>query len=235
MQKTNTLQSDGSNDSSDSSTPEYNFKIVVIGDSRVGKTALIKYLLSNQITENSEPTAIFSHFFKNYNIQGKIIGLQIWDTSGETAYRSLLQRFFRFSLCILIVFSLENENSFNNIPFWLDEIKNNNDVNFNDSIKILIGTKISETPNEENKKENIKQFCKDNQIEEYFEVNLKTGENINDLFQKTASKLYNKFVLTTLDEHDIEEYPDNIAGIKNNYLNKKSYYSFCKSCLCYNQ
>ena len=235
MQKSKTLQSDGSNESSDSSTPEYNFKIVVIGDSKVGKTTIIKYLISNHIIKNSEPTAIFSHFFKNYNIFGKTIGLQIWDTSGEDAYRCLLQRFFRFSLCIFIVFSLENENSFNNVPSWLEEVKNNNDFNFSDSIKILIGTKINEISNEIIKKDIIQEFCRKNEIDEYFEVNLETGENINELFQNIALKLYNKFVVTTLESHEIEEYADNFTGIKNGYINNKSYYNYCKSCLCYNQ
>ena len=235
MQNSKTRISDGSNESSDSSTPEYNFKIVVIGDSRVGKTTLIKYVISNQITENLEPTAIFSHFFKNYNINGKTIGLQIWDTSGEEAYRCLLQRFFRLSLCIFIVFSLENENSFNNLPLWLEEIKNNNEINYNDSIKILIGTKNNEIINMENKEENIQKFCKENEIDEYCEVNLKTGENIKELFTKTALKLYNKFVVITLDQRENEEYVDSITGIKNSCLNKKPYSSLCKSCLCYNQ
>ena len=64
--------------------PEFAFKVVILGDSGVGKTSLVKYEIQNSfINNNNDSTIIFEHSFKNYSIMGKNVRLQIWDTCGK--------------------------------------------------------------------------------------------------------------------------------------------------------
>ena len=228
---------DSDENSSQDSAPDYNFKLIIVGDAKVGKTSLVKFEISNCPLISCDPTPIFAHFYKNYIISKKTIGLQIWDISGEEIYRSMLKRFYRLSLCIFIVFSLENSETFRNIPIWLDEIQNNSDSNNEDSIKILIGTKTKNDINTKIKKEVIDNFIRDNNIQEYFEVNVKTGENIHELFKNTALKLFNKFVAPTLNNNnEPEESNDNFPngkGGNNAYKNNNNKY--WDNCLCYHQ
>ena len=87
--------------------PEYCFKLVMLGDSGVGKTSLVKYEINNQFIKNTDSTIIFEHSFKNFNILEKIVRLQIWDTCGQEIYRSLITNFYRNSSLAFIVFAID--------------------------------------------------------------------------------------------------------------------------------
>ena len=230
---------DSEENSAQDSAPDYSFKLIIVGDAKVGKTSLVKFEISNCPCICNDPTTIFAHFYKNYIISKKTIGLQIWDISGEEIYRSMVKRFYRLSLCIFIVFSLENIQTFEHIPVWLDEIHNNSDINNENFIKILIGTKTKNDINIKIKKDEIDALIRDNNIQEYFEVNLETGENIHELFKNTAIMLFNKFIAPNLNNNESDESNDNFPngnGGNTECKNKNnSYQKFCNNCLCYHQ
>ena len=104
--------------------PEYCFKAVVSGNSGVGKTSLVRYEIHNQFESDSKATLIFDHFSKNYKICDKIVRIQIWDICGNETYEEIMKIFYRSALCIFIVFSLDDENSFLNLNKWINDIKN---------------------------------------------------------------------------------------------------------------
>ena len=66
--------------------PEYCFKLVILGDSGVGKTSLVKYEINNSFINSNNSSKIFEHSFKNFSISEKIVRLQIWDTCGQEIY-----------------------------------------------------------------------------------------------------------------------------------------------------
>ena len=87
--------------------PEFCFKLVMLGDSGVGKTSLVKHEINNTFFGERDSTIIFEHSFKNFEIMGKTIRLQIWDTCGQEIYRSLITNFYRNSSLAFIVFAID--------------------------------------------------------------------------------------------------------------------------------
>ena len=172
--------------------PEYCFKAVVSGNSGVGKTSIIRYEIHNVFEQDNKSTIVFEHFSKNYRIGSKIVRLQIWDTCGESAYKNLMQNFYRSALCIFIVFSLDDENSFLNLDKWMYDIKK---INESESpIIILIGNKKDNISERQVSKEEIEKYCNKNEIDNYFETSAKNGESIHELFKEVIRKLYIRFI-----------------------------------------
>ena len=137
--------------------PDFSFKIVMLGDSGVGKTSLVKYEITNSFIYNRDSTIIFEHSFKNFSILDKIVRLQIWDICGKEVYHSSMKNFYRSALCIIVVFSLESLDSFNKVNDWIEEIQNNNSE---DSFLVLIGNKSDLTLPRVIPKELIEDYCK---------------------------------------------------------------------------
>ena len=178
--------------------PEFAFKVVILGDSDVGKTSLIKYEINNTFMNENDSTIIFEHSFKNFFIMGKNVRLQIWDTCGKEMYRSSVQNFYRSALCIFVVFSLESLESFNQVNQWIEEIKENNSEDY---ILVLVGNKSDLTPPRKIEREVIDEYCKNNSIENYYETSAKNGENIHEMFKKIVKQLFIKFALPIINEN----------------------------------
>ena len=210
--------------------PDFAFKVVILGESGVGKTSLVKYEIQNSFITNNDSTIIFEHSFKNFSIMGKNVRLQIWDTCGKEMYRSSVQNFYRSALCIFVVFSLESLDSFNKVNQWIEEIKENNSEEY---ILVLVGNKSDLTPPRKVEKDVIEEYCKSNGIENYFEVSSKNGENVHELFKTVVKQLFLKFALPIInDNREIQnndrELPFNQKFFEQNTLG-------CYKSCCYNQ
>ncbi len=212
--------------------PEFCFKLVMLGDSGVGKTSLVKYEIKNSFECNRDSTIIFEHSFKNFSILGKTVRLQIWDTCGKEVYHSSMQNFYRSALCIIVVFSLESLDSFNKVNDWIEEIQNNNTE---DSILVLIGNKLDLTQPRVVDKELIEDYCKKIGIDNYFEASAKTGENVHDIFKELVKQLFIKYAMPIINDNNETKDDENIAShFKKNFFNENTS-NCCKSCFCYNQ
>ena len=209
--------------------PEFAFKVVMLGDSGVGKTSLVKYEIKNSFISNRDSTIIFEHSFKNFSVMGKNVRMQIWDTCGKEIYRSSVQNFYKSALCIFVVFSLESPDSFYKVNQWIDEIKENNNEDY---ILVLVGNKLDITPQRQIAKEIIEEYCKNNGIENYFEVSAKSGENVHEMFKSIVKQLFIKFALPIINDNQ------EIKNDKDSPFNKKffneNHLSCFKNC-CYNQ
>ena len=172
--------------------PEYCFKAVVSGNSGVGKTSIVRYEIHDQFEPDNKATLVFDHFSKNYKICDKVIRIQIWDTCGNETYEEIMKNFYRSALCIFLVFSLDDENSFSNLNKWIDDIKK---INENESpIIILIGNKKDKIDERQITEEEEDKYCKQNGIDTYFETSAKTGESIHELFKEVIRKLYITYI-----------------------------------------
>ena len=211
--------------------PEFAFKVVILGDSGVGKTSLVKYEIQNSfINNNNDSTIIFEHSFKNYSIMGKNVRLQIWDTCGKEMYRSSVQNFYRSALCIFVVFSLDSLDSFNRVNQWIDEIKENNSEEY---ILVLVGNKSDLTRPRKIEKEVIENYCKRNEIENYFEASAKSGENVHEIFKNVVKQLFIKFALPIINDNTKIKNRERELPFNKKIFNENTLGCY-KGC-CYNQ
>ena len=211
--------------------PEFAFKVVILGDSGVGKTSLVKYEIQNSfINNNNDSTIIFEHSFKNYSIMGKNVRLQIWDTCGKEMYHSSVQNFYRSALCIFVVFSLDSLDSFNRVNQWIDEIKENNSEEY---ILVLVGNKSDLTRPRKIEKEVIENYCKRNEIENYFEASAKSGENVHEIFKSVVKQLFIKFALPIINDNMEIKNRERELPFNKKFFNENTLGCY-KGC-CYNQ
>ena len=208
--------------------PEYCFKLVILGDSGVGKTSLVKYEINNSFINSNNSSKIFEHSFKNFSISEKIVRLQIWDTCGQEIYHSSIKNFYKSALCIIVVFSLDSLDSFYNVNEWIKEIKENNSE---DSIIVLIGNKSDLSKPRIIPKVLIEDYCKKNEIENYFETSAKTGENVHEIFKNLLKQLFIKFAMPIVDDNNEkhDEMKTNSDNTNNNFFDNNN---CLKACSC---
>ena len=115
------------------------FKLIVIGDSGVGKSSLTNKATKNIFEDKYTATIGFEFFTFNIKINNTIIKLQIWDTCGQELYRSLITNFYRNSSLAIIVYAVNKKESFEDIEMWLRELR----IHSKPDVKLfLIGNKI---------------------------------------------------------------------------------------------
>ena len=115
------------------------FKMIIIGDSGVGKSSLTLKATKNKFDDFYNATVGFEFYTFNVKIDDKIIKLQIWDTCGQEIYRSLISSFYKNAVIAMIVYSIDREESFKHLEYWINEIKNNSNPT---TRIILIGNKV---------------------------------------------------------------------------------------------
>ena len=166
---------------------DLSFKIIVVGDSGVGKSCLTMRGTKNHFEDFYSPTVGFEFFTFNIRINDKNIKLQIWDTCGQEAYRSLITSFYRNSSLAIVAYAMNNQNSFNHIEAWLNEIK----AQANPETKIfLIGTKVDLDNERTIQLEDGEKLAKDNGFNYFIETSAKTGFNAQSVFIEAAKELY---------------------------------------------
>ena len=173
--------------SDDSPSFDLSFKIIIVGDQGVGKSCLAIKASRNYFEDFYSPTVGFEFVSFNVRVQDKIIKLQIWDTCGQEVYRSLISSFFRSASLAIVVYSIDTEDSFNNIEKWLNDIKTQS----NPDIKIfLIGNKADLEDKRRLTKEQGEQLCRDHKLAFFMETSAKTGFNVQNVFIQVAKELY---------------------------------------------
>jgi len=165
---------------------DVSFKIIIIGDSFVGKSCLTIKAAKNVFENYYTSTVGFEFFSMLYKINSKIIRLQIWDTCGQEEYRSLIQNFYRNASLAILVYSIDKRTSFENLEVWLNEIKGRGSPD----VKIfLVGNKNDLSENREVSIEEGQKFYEDHKLNLFIETSAKSGENVQELFKKAAITL----------------------------------------------
>ena len=190
------MEKDSNNDHTDCDVDygenDINFKIIVVGDSGVGKTSITSNAIRKIFEEQYSPTLGFEFYTYNTKIEDKTIKLQIWDTCGQEAYKSLICSFYRNASLAILVYSIDSLGSFESIKNWINEIKKESNP---DIIMVLIGNKIDleDEGKREVTKEMGEQFSKDNKFSFFLETSAKNSINTENLFNESAQILYKKY------------------------------------------
>ena len=165
---------------------DFNYKIILIGDSSVGKSCLTIRATKDSYLTNYIPTVGFEFFNLNLRIKERNIRLQIWDTCGQEKFRSLISNFYRNSSLAIIVYSIIDPDSFNHIDQWLNEIK----TQTSPDIKIfVIGNKSDLEKSRLIKYEDAQKFCNERGLDYFIETSAKNGDNVIYTFAYAANLL----------------------------------------------
>ena len=165
---------------------DFNFKIIVIGNSGVGKSCLTLKATKDIFQENFVSTMGFQFYSFHVKINQKIFKLQIWDTCGQEIYRSLITNFYRTASLAIIVYSVTDKRSFEETEIWLKQVKLNADPN----CKIFLIANKVDLPEKQVTSEEGMNLKKEHGFECYMETSAKTGVNVKELFVNCALALY---------------------------------------------
>ena len=172
---------------------DLSFKLIVIGDSGVGKSCLTNNAIKNTFDDAYNATVGFEFFTFNIKLNNKVVKLQIWDTCGQELYRSLITNFYRNTSLAIMVYAINSKDSFENIEMWLRELRTHSSP---DAKVFLIGNKVDLEKEREIKKEQGEAYSKENKIDFFMETSAKTGFNAQKIFIKAAQILlenYNQY------------------------------------------
>ena len=200
--------------SEDYTSFDMSFKLIVIGDSGVGKSCLTNNAIKNTFDDAYNATVGFEFFTFNIRFNGKVVKLQIWDTCGQELYRSLITNFYRNSSLAIMVYSIISKESFDNVEMWLRELRSHS----NPDVKVfLIGNKTDLEAEREVTTEQGENFYKQNNLNLFLESSAKTGFNSQKIFIKAAEILYEDFTKY----QDENSSNDNGSTNENNNNNKQ--------------
>ena len=156
-------------------------KILLIGDSTVGKTTLLLQYVDGKFSDSHITTIGVEYKDKNINLDGRELTLQIWDTSGQERYQSITKNFYRNADGIIFIFDLTNKESFEHMKTWLMS-----SVDCNKDFKsILVGNKLDLKNERVVNQESIKKFLEKNEMK-FFETSAKEGTNVDIIFKEIS-------------------------------------------------
>lgn len=181
------------------------FKVVVVGESSVGKTAIVTRLVSGVFKEECNTTIGVE--FKSYTVQaqGETVKLHIWDTAGQEKFRSVSKAYFRNALGALLVFDISQKDTFTKIETWATDLTT---LCVPNAYIILVGNKSDLEDKREVSSEEAKQLAERCNME-YIETSAKDNQNIEDAFTRLGNGILegvkNKTIVIDSGEKKIEE------------------------------
>lgn len=154
-------------------------KLLIIGDSAVGKTSMLLKYTDNFFPESHLATIGVEFKTKDIQYNGYNINLQVWDTAGQERFKSITKSFFRNANGIIFVYDITQKNSFKNVKDWIKDSEAN-DTGFK---RILVGNKIDLQNKRQVKLNEVKDWA-DKKNLEVIEASAKTGANIDKAVMK---------------------------------------------------
>ena len=172
------------------SNPEYDylFKLLLIGDSGVGKSCLLLRFADDTYTESYISTIGVDFKIRTVELDSKVIKLQIWDTAGQERFRTITSSYYRGAHGIIVVFDVTDAESFDNVKQWLNEI----DRYANESVnKLLVGNKTDLVGKRVVEYETAKAFADEIGVP-YIETSAKNATNVEQAFMTMAGEIKNR-------------------------------------------
>ena len=160
------------------------FKVLLIGNSGVGKSSLFLRFVDDIWEDSFVPTIGVDFKVKTLSIEDKKIKLQIWDTAGQERFRTIISSYYKGAHGILLIFDLSDIETFKSLNNWLIEIERNANKNV---IKILIGNKCDLNERKVTMKQ-ASEFAEENGMK-YIETSAKNNINVVDAFRTLGMEL----------------------------------------------
>ncbi|RKP00369.1 hypothetical protein CXG81DRAFT_13326 [Caulochytrium protostelioides] len=175
--------------------PEYDylFKLLLIGDSGVGKSCLLLRFADDTYTESYISTIGVDFKIRTIDLEGKTVKLQIWDTAGQERFRTITSSYYRGAHGIIVVYDVTEQETFNNVKQWLQEIDRfaNDEVN-----KLLVGNKSDMIQKKVVDYNSVKEFC-DHLGIPFLETSAKNAVNVEVAFLTMARQIKDRMGAST--------------------------------------
>lgn len=176
-------------------------KIVVVGDSSVGKSSMLrKYIFPNENIDSIKPTIGIDFMKKEIKTENRKITFQIWDTAGMEKYQSLDSVYYRNSGYIIYVYDITNEKTFSNLLYWLrreEKIITGDDIK---PLRILVGNKTDLNKQQIVDDFKVQKFANENRFDYFIKTSAVTGYNLDKLFSIMAENIIKKLDMMNFEE-----------------------------------
>ena len=169
----------------DSEDYEFIFKVLLLGNSNVGKSSLFLRFVDDIWNDTFVPTIGVDFKIKTFDIDEKKIKMQIWDTAGQERFKNIIASYYRGAHGILLLYDVTDRDSFKNLNNWLIEIEKNANKNV---LKILIGNKTDLEDKRVISYNQGKEFA-DNYGLKFIETSVKKNLNVNEAFDTLGREL----------------------------------------------
>ena len=168
-----------------SSSFDYLLKIIIIGDSSVGKSNILAVYNDGKFNENLQPSIGVEFIAKNIEIENTKFRLQIWDTAGQESFLSMTKVYYKNSCCAFIVYDITEKKSFDHVEFWLNELKNEAPESI---LYVLIGNKSDLYEKRVISFEQGSDYAKKHKMM-FFETSARNKIDIGNIFKETVKRI----------------------------------------------
>ena len=204
---------------------EINIKIILIGDSSVGKTTLLYRYIDNEIPDDIGQTLTLDNKVKTIDIKGLKTKIQIWDTAGQEKFNSLTKQLFRNTDGIIILFDLTNKKTFHSIKNWIEDVKNNSDHKIK---KLILGNKCDKKDSIKVTNDDINNLLQKKKLK-YMEVSALDGTNVEKAFDLLIRSIIgDRTNEQLLEDFGINEQFVSLSGSTFNNINQETKKKCCK-------
>lgn len=204
---------------------DYIFKILLLGDSSVGKTCLLLRYSDDTFTENHISTIGLDYRFKLVTLENKKkVKLQIWDTAGQDRFRAITKNYYKGAHGIILVYDVTNINSFNNIKSWISQIKENT----TDNIKItFVGNKIDNEDSRKISHEEGQKLATEYDAK-FFETSAKENIRVTDVFSYITEEIHNNVMRKEAENTDKKKNKTDTLFVNGEKIKNKKERECCK-------
>lgn len=191
---------------------DYVFKVVLIGDSAVGKSQILSRFARNEFSLDSKATIGVEFQTRTMVIQHKSVKAQIWDTAGQERYRAVTSAYYRGAVGAMLVYDITKRQTFDHIPRWLEELRAHADKNI---VIILVGNKTDLEDQRAVPTEDAKEFAQTEGLF-FLETSALEATNVEEAFLTVLTEIFNIVNKKNLvaDEDQSNAAPASLTGKK---------------------
>jgi len=184
---------------------DYLFKVVLIGDSGVGKSNLLSRFTRNEFNLESKSTIGVEFATRSIQCDGKTIKAQIWDTAGQERYRAITSAYYRGAVGALLVYDISKSVSYDNVERWLNELRDHADSNI---VIMLVGNKSDLRHLRAVQTDQAAAFAEKHGLS-FIETSALDSTNVELAFQRILTEIYHIVAVNRLDKKDPHDVKDN--------------------------